>query len=104
MPLEVPPLAPTLFVRKVAFERIGLTRAAIDERLNLTEDEFRMEGDLIAIGPLPGESTLTDLIDEMETAGLHYFDDFFELSGNWPDWLRLYVMSTGDPPAGGFRR
>ncbi len=104
MPLEVPPLAPTLFVRKTAFERIGLTRAAFDERLNLTDDEFRMEGDLIAIGPLPGESTLTDLIDEMESAGLQYFDDFFELSGNWPDWLRLYVMSAGDSTAGEFRR
>jgi hypothetical protein len=65
----------------------------MDERLNLTEDEFRIEGDLIAIGPLPGETTLTELIDELETAGLQYFDDFFELSGNWPDWLRLYVMS-----------
>jgi len=103
MPLEVPPLAPMLFIRKTAFERCGMTRAAFDERLNLTDDEFRMEGDLIAIGPLPGESMLTDLIDEMESAGLTYFDDFFELSGNWPDWLRLYVMSTGESAAGGFR-
>ena len=94
MPLEVPPLAPTLLIRRLAFERIGLTRAALDERLNLTEDEFRVEGDLIAIGPLPGETTLGDLIDELETAGLQYFDDFFELSGNWPEWLRLYAMSA----------
>ena len=103
MPLEVPPLAPTLFVRRIAFERIGMTRAAFDERLNLTEDEFRVEGDLIAIGPLPGESTLTDLIEELETAGLEYFDDFFELSGNWPEWLRLYVMGVGGPAASGFK-
>lgn len=92
MPLDVPASAPTLFIRKEAFERAALTRAAVDARLNLTEDEFRMEGDLIAIGPLPGETTLTDLIDELEAAGLEYFDDFFELSGNWPGWLRLYVM------------
>ncbi len=102
MPLEVPPLAPTLFVRKTAFERLGLTRTAFDERLNLTEDEFRMEGDLIAIGPLHGETTLTDLIEELENAGLEYFDDFFELSGNWPEWLRLYVMSASGSTAGGF--
>ena len=92
MPLDVPASAPTLFIRKEAFERAGLTRAAMDERLNLTEDEFRVEGDIVAVGPLPGETTLTDLIAELESAGLEYFDDFFELSGNWPGWLRLYVM------------
>ena len=95
MPLDVPASAPTLFIRKEAFERAKLTRAAVDERLNLTEDEFRVEGDLIAVGPLPGDTTLTDLIDELEAAGLEYFDDFFELSGNWPAWLRLYVMGRG---------
>ena len=98
MPLDVPASAPTLFIRKSAFERANLSRAGFDERLNLTEDEFRVEGDLIAIGPLPGETTLTDLIDELESAGLEYFDDFFELSGNWPGWLRLYVMGRGGPP------
>lgn len=92
MPLDVPASAPTLFIRKDAFERAGLTRAAMDERLNLTDDEFRVEGDVVAVGPLHGETTLTDLIDELESAGLEYFDDFFELSGNWPDWLRLYVI------------
>ena len=95
MPLEVQPLAPTLFIRKSAFERTGMTRTAFDERLNLTDEEFRVEGDLIAIGPLPGETTLTDLIDELEAAGLKYFDDFFELSGNWPDWLKLFAMIAG---------
>ena len=95
MPLDIPSSAPTLFIRRGAFERAQLTRAAVDDRLNLTEDEFRVEGDLIAIGPLPGETTLTDLIDELESAGLEYFEDFFELSGNWPGWLRLYVMGRG---------
>jgi hypothetical protein len=32
-----------------------------------------------------------DLFEELEQVGLVYFDDFFELSGNWPQWLRLYV-------------
>ena len=104
MPLDVPSSAPSLFIRKGAFERAQLTRATLDERLNLTEDEFRVEGDLIAIGPLPGETTLTDLIEELESAGLEYFEDFFELSGNWPSWLRLYVMGRGgsvrDSPPG----
>jgi hypothetical protein len=95
MPLDIPVNAPTLFIRKAAFDTSALTRAGFDERLNLMPDEFRVEGSLIAIGPLPGDEVVSDLIDELEEAGLTYFDDFFELSGNWPEWLHLYAMSTG---------
>jgi hypothetical protein len=62
MPLELPSLAPTLIIRKAAFEQANLTRTAFDERLNLTADEFRVEGSLIAIGPLHGDEALTELI------------------------------------------
>jgi hypothetical protein len=95
MPLPVATGAPTLFLRRAAYESSGLTRAAIDERLGLTADEFRVEDDLIAIGPIyeRGSDALTDLISELETAGLVYFDDFFELSGNWPAWLRVYASA-----------
>ena len=93
MPLPISAAAPTLFIRREAFERSGLTRAALDERLGLNEEEFRVEGTILAIGPIPGEVALTALIDELETLGLAYFDDFFELSGNWPEWLQLYAMS-----------
>jgi hypothetical protein len=95
MPLTMPNTAPTLLIRKAAFERVGLTRAQFDEALNLTDEEFRLEGGLIAIGPLVGEDTLTDLLAQLEEAGLAYYDDFFELSGNWPDWLRLFAMDAG---------
>lgn len=94
MPLTLSHSAPTLLLRKAAFERVGLTRAQFDEALALTADEFRVEGEVIAIGPLVGEDTLTELIAQLEDAGLVYYDDFFELSGNWPDWLRLFVMGA----------
>ena len=94
MPLPISEAAPTLLIRKAAFERTGLTRGAFDERLNLTPDEFRVEGDLIAIGPLVGETALAHLVDELESVGLVYFDDFFELSGNWPAWLKLFALGT----------
>lgn len=87
--------APTLFIRRAAYESSGLTRASLDERLGLTPDEFRVEGDLIAIGPIyekDGDS-LGDLIEELEGAGLVYFDDFFELSGNWPEWLKVLASA-----------
>jgi hypothetical protein len=95
MPITISHTAPTLLITKSAFERVGLSRAQFDEALNLTADEFRVEGRLIAIGPLVGEDTLTDLIAQLEEHGLVYYDDFFELSGNWPEWLRLFVMDAG---------
>jgi hypothetical protein len=95
MPLHVTAGAPTLFIRKSAYDRSGLARAALDERLNLTADEFRVERELIAVGPLQTAEDLPALIDELEGLGLVYFDDFFELSGSWPEWLRLYAASEG---------
>lgn len=93
MPLTIAADLPTMLIRRDAFERVGLTRAQIDERLTLTPDEFRVEGALIAIGPVVGDDALAQLIGELEGLGLVYFDDFFELSGNWPAWLRLYVQA-----------
>ncbi len=91
MPLSISSSAPSLVIRRGSFERVGLTRQSIDEALNLTPDEFRVEGNLVVIGPLVGESALTELIDDLEERGLSYFEDFFELSGNWPDWLGLFA-------------
>jgi len=95
MPLSVPFGVPTLLIRKSAFERVGLTRQVVDERLNLTPDEFRIEGGLIAIGPIPGDEELTTFVEELERVGLVYFDDFFDLSGNWPEWLKISVRVEG---------
>ena len=96
MPLTISSSAPTLLIRRTAFERVGLSRQQFDEALGLTPEEFNVEGGLIAIGPLVGESALTELIDSLEGAGLVYFEDFFELSGNWPGWLRLFAMEGSD--------
>ncbi len=95
MPLDLGRDVPTLLIRRAAFERVGLSREKLDRRLNLTPDEFRVEGGLIAVGPLFGSDALEQLIEELEMIGLVYFDDFFELSGNWPEWLRVLVMDQG---------
>ncbi len=94
MPLAIPSGAPMLFIRRSAYERSALSRAAIDERLGLTSDEFRVEGTLVVIGPISAEDSLVDIVSELEASGLSYFDDFFELSGNWPEWLKLFVNSS----------
>ena len=91
MPLELPNNKPSLLIRRPAFERSGLTRAVIDEQLGLTDQEFRVEADLIVIGPILDEEALQRLFDDLERAGLLYFSDFFDLSGNWPEWLVLYA-------------
>jgi hypothetical protein len=94
MPIEVTGGQSTLFIRRDAFERARLTRAALDERLNLTAEEFRVEGGIIVVGPLPNDDELQEMLDELEETGLAYFDDYFELSGNWPQWLKLFAGGT----------
>ena len=91
MQQDIPSGQSMLLIRREAYERANLRRSAIDERLNLTADEFKADGSVIYIGPLPDDTAFRDMIDELEGAGLVYFDDFFELSGNWPAWIRLTV-------------
>lgn len=93
MPLTISANLPTVLVRKTSFESKGLTRLELDTAFNLTDAEFRIEDELIAIGPLANDDILPDLISFLEEKGLGYFDDFFELSGNWPEWLALYARS-----------
>ena len=91
MPIEIRAAQPAVCIRREAFERAALERTAFDARFALTADEFRVERDLIVVGPLHGE-VLGEVVAELEAQGLEYFDDFFELSGNWPEWLTLYAM------------
>jgi hypothetical protein len=95
MPLTLAPDAPTLLIRKESFERAELTRAGIDAWLNLTPDEFRVEGQLIAIGPVHDDEGLQSLVAALESKGMSYFDDFFEMPGNWPAWMKVVAISSG---------
>ena len=93
MTLLVTQGVPTLFFRRASYERSGLTRAALDARLGLTDAEFRVDGNLIAIGPIYDVDALGVLVDELEETGLVYFDDYFELSGSWPEWLEVLARA-----------
>ena len=95
MPLPIQQGAPSILMLRRAYEESGIARASIDERFGLTPEEFRVEGSLVVIGPIygGGADAVADVIAALEQAGLRYFDDFFELSGNWPDWLR--VLAAG---------
>lgn len=94
MPLNIPSGAPVVVIRRTAYETHGLNRGQIDERLQLTADEFRVEGGLVVLGPIyAGADVLAGFIDELEQSGLTYFEDFFDLSGNWPEWLQLFAAA-----------
>jgi len=95
MPLPLSAGAPTLVVKKAAFERAGITRAQIDQALTLTDEEFRVEHGLVAIGPIYDEDGFVALVEAFENAGLVFFEDFFEMSGNWPEWLSVFALSRG---------
>lgn len=94
MPLTLSRDRPTLLIRRASFERAGLVRTEFDQRLNLTPDEFCVEENLVAIGPVHDEEQLGILVAELEARGLVWFEDIFELSGNWPEWLSLYARAT----------
>jgi hypothetical protein len=94
MPIPLTAERPSLCFQRSAYERASLVRAALDERLGLTPDEFRVEGNLVVVGPIHDEDALGALVADLEAAGLVYFDDFFELPGNWPSWLRLYAAGS----------
>jgi hypothetical protein len=43
---------------------------------------------------VPDDADVREVVDELEGLGLVYFDDYFELSGNWPEWLRLVAVGV----------
>lgn len=91
MPITIDAGHPSVLIRKSSFERAGISRSDLDTRFNFTDQEFRVEGELVVLGPLPSDDMVGPIVEHLEGAGLVYFDDFFEMSGNWPEWLRVYV-------------
>jgi hypothetical protein len=91
VPVTVNAGRPVILIRKDSYENAGITRVELDSHFNLTDEEFRVEGNLIVVGPLPSDDMVAPVVEYLENEGLVYFDDFFELSGNWPDWLHIYL-------------
>ena len=77
MPIPIAHTSPTLFIRKRAFAQHALARADFDVILHLTVDEFRVEGELVAIGPVYDAEALAVVIADLERRGLVYFEGFF---------------------------
>lgn len=91
MPLKIISGHPAICIRKDAYEKSGVARSELDSNFSLTDEEFRVEGNVVVLGPLPSDDSIGPMVDFLEGKGLLYFDDFFELSGNWPEWLQIYA-------------
>lgn len=94
MPLQLPGAHPSLLLRRDAFGRAGLARSNFDSALGLTADEFRVEGGLIVVGPIHDADAFQVVVAALEEAGLVYFEDFFDFSGTWPEWIRLFATGA----------
>src|SRR2546423_8550780 len=93
MPIELAHNRASILIRRAAFERASLARSAIDQKFNLTDEEFQVEEDLVVIGPLSSDDMISQLIEDLERSALTYFDDFFDLTGTWPNWLSRYARA-----------
>jgi len=92
MPLEIHPDAPTMLIRKSAFERAGLARAHFDARYNLTPDEFRVEGEMVAIGPLYDEEGI--VVADCDLRRALHAKRYFDVVGHYG---RADVLAPGHP-------
>jgi hypothetical protein len=96
MPIQLDHNRPTILIKQPSFEAAGIARVEIDSKYNLTDQEFQVEAGIVAV-MLPSDDLLPALIDDLEGRGLVYYDDFFEMSGNWPEWIAVYVRSSTRP-------
>lgn len=58
MPLTIDAARPSILIRRQAYESAKLARSELDSRFNLTNGEFRVEGNLVVIGPLPSDDLI----------------------------------------------
>jgi len=81
-----------LVVRKASLNTGTISR---NKLLELMEDPpYSENNDLICFGPCFGGEALETFISRLQTAGLEYYDDFFELQFTHPDWLSFKAFST----------
>ena len=52
---------------------------------------FDFNDHLISFGPSFGQEALDVFVKRLMALGLEYFDDFFEFSGQFPNWCEFLV-------------
>ena len=79
-----------LVVRKDSLRERGVS---FEMLLAVMKTDAPLDSDdrLISFGPSFGQEALDGLIEGLSGLGLHYFDDFIEVVGNYPEWCRFKV-------------
>lgn len=76
-----------IIIRRRALVERGVS---VDDIVSLMESApLDINEDLISFGPSFGQEALDTLIRRLMSAGLEYFDDFFEFSGIFPPWCHF---------------
>ncbi len=91
-----------LVVRRAALADRGVT---YEHLLRAMEVDARLDADadLISFGPHFGGEAGSELARRLERLGLVYADDFFELTGDFPDWCGLSGFLEREGPGEGAR-
>jgi len=77
-----------LVIRQSALDAHGVTKTQVLEALE-TSRPFAENGELLSFGPSFGQEACDEFVRRLESLGLVYFDDFFDLTLSHPDWLKF---------------
>lgn len=85
-----------IVIRRDAMHAHSITRAQVLEALEV--DRPLAENDeLLSFGPSFGQEASDEFVRRLESLGLIYFDDFFDLVLSHPDWLQFSARYAGAP-------
>jgi hypothetical protein len=85
-----------IVVRQSALAARGITKARVLEVFK-ADRPMAEDGELLAFGPSFGGEACKEFVRSLESRGLVYFDDFFDLTLSHPNWLIFSASCDGFP-------
>lgn len=84
-----------IIIKKSALEKNDISFQSLLQVME-TEEPLDQNEELVAFGPHFGGEASAEFIRRLETVGLIYFEDFFDIPGlDLPEWCQLYVNLRG---------
>lgn len=77
-----------LVIRQRALVARGVSRSQLLEALE-TDSPSAEDSELLSFGPSFGPEACDEFVRRLESIGLAYLDDFFDLALNHPSWLKF---------------